>query len=47
MSHALALFVVSALLTFGIGSFLLCLVLAVWRHVKWSRRARRRIGWYS
>jgi hypothetical protein len=47
MTHALALFVVSALLTFGIGSFLLVLGLAAWRHLKWTRRARRRIGWYS
>jgi hypothetical protein len=47
MRHDLALFLVSALLTFGIGSFLLVLVLAAWRHAKWSRRARRRIGWYS
>ena len=42
-----ATFIVSALLTLGIGSFLLVLGLALLRHVRWSRRARRRIGWYT
>ncbi len=43
----LATFIVSAMLTLGIGTFLLVLMLAVWRHLRWSRRARRRIGWYT
>jgi hypothetical protein len=40
----LGTFIVSAALTLGIGIFLLLIVLAV---VRWSRRQRRRIGWYT
>jgi hypothetical protein len=47
VSHELALFIVSALLTFGIGSFLLCIGIALKRHFSWRQRARRRIGRYS
>jgi hypothetical protein len=42
-----ATFIVAALLTLGIGAFVLVLVLASWRHARWSRERRRRIGWYS
>jgi hypothetical protein len=47
MSHALATFLVSALLTLGIGSFVLAVVLALWQHCRWKHRVRRRIGWYT
>jgi hypothetical protein len=43
----LATFIVSALLTLGTGLFVIVFSLALWRHVRWSRRARRRIGWYT
>jgi Flp pilus assembly protein TadB len=43
----LGTFIVSAALTLGIGMFLLLLGLALVRHVRWSRRQRRRIGWYT
>jgi hypothetical protein len=42
-----ATFIVSALLAFGIGVFVIVLGLATYRHFAWTRRVRKRIGWYS
>jgi hypothetical protein len=47
MSHDLATFLVSALLVFGTGAFLIVFSLALWRHLRWRSHVRRRIGWYS
>jgi hypothetical protein len=47
MSHALATFIVSALLTLGISAFVLALALGLWQHFRWKHRIRRRIGWYT
>jgi len=47
MSHALALFLVAALLTFGVGTFAILFLLGLLRHWQWSRERRKRIGWYS
>ena len=42
-----ATFIIPALLVFGIGSFLTVLGIALARHWRWSRRNRKRIGWYT
>jgi hypothetical protein len=47
MRHELALFLVAALLTFGGVLFAVLFLLGLLRHFSWSRRTRRRIGWYT
>ena len=42
-----ATFIIPALLVFGIGSFLTVFGIALARHLRWSRRFRKRIGSYT
>jgi hypothetical protein len=47
MNPDLATFVVAAALAFGGGLVAIALGVALWRHFRWSRRMRRRVGWYT
>ncbi len=42
----LATFLIPALVVFGVGVFLLVLLAPLVEHRRWSRRERRRGGWY-
>jgi uncharacterized membrane protein YjjB (DUF3815 family) len=43
----LATVIVATLLAFGLGCFLVAFLLGLRRHFLWSRRTRKRIGWYT